>query len=51
MRTTILSLTALCFIATASAHPGKTDKNGGHKDSKTGEYHVHKKPEPPKKKK
>lgn len=29
------------FVMTASAHPGKTDSNGGHWDSETGEYHYH----------
>jgi len=27
------------------SHPGKTDKNGGHYDRKTGHYHYHKKPD------
>jgi hypothetical protein len=27
--------------AIAFAHPGKTDKNGGHTDKSTGEYHYH----------
>lgn len=33
----------LLLIATpsASAHPGRTDANGGHTDSSTGEYHYH----------
>ena len=43
-------LLALAFATTAAfAHPGKTDAKGGHTDSKTGKYHVHKKTEPPKK--
>lgn len=28
-------------VITASAHPGKTDSNGGHTDHSTGEYHYH----------
>lgn len=40
----ILTLLAVAiFISSAGAHPGKTDKNGGHIDSKTGKYHTHKK--------
>lgn len=27
------------------SHPGKTDKNGGHYDKKTGQYHYHNKPD------
>jgi len=27
------------------SHPGKTDKNGGHYDKTTGQYHYHNKPE------
>ncbi len=30
-----------CFPICASAHPGKTDVNGGHYDRETGEYHYH----------
>ena len=29
------------FLLPVSAHPGKTDANGGHKDHSTGEYHYH----------
>lgn len=29
------------FATLAFAHPGKTDINGGHKNSNTGEYHYH----------
>lgn len=29
------------FLITASAHPGRTDKNGGHYNRSTGEYHYH----------
>lgn len=34
---------ALCLSlsVTASAHSGRTDSNGGHTDSETGEYHYH----------
>jgi hypothetical protein len=28
-------------VITASAHPGRTDSNGGHTDHSTGEYHYH----------
>lgn len=31
----------LLFPFAASAHPGKTDENGGHYDYSTGEYHYH----------
>jgi len=35
----------VCLLASAAiAHPGGLDANGGHTDSKTGEYHYHKKP-------
>ena len=30
-----------CFPMYASAHPGRTDGNGGHTDKSTGEYHYH----------
>ena len=29
------------FANTVSAHPGKTDGSGGHRNSSTGEYHYH----------
>jgi len=34
---------ALCLAVSpiAIAHPGRTDKNGGHIDKSTGEYHYH----------
>lgn len=35
----VLAVT-LC-IGSASAHPGRTDANGGHYDHSTGEYHYH----------
>lgn len=55
MKTTLL-LIAIAFTTTAAfTHPGKTDAKGGHTDSKTGKYHLHKKPDAkkdePKKKK
>lgn len=34
-------LIIFCLSITASAHPGKTDQNGGHVDRSTGEYHFH----------
>lgn len=40
----IACITILCmlfFSLIASAHSGKTDSNGGHYDSSTGEYHYH----------
>ena len=30
-----------CLPVTASAHSGRTDSNGGHTNSQTGEYHYH----------
>lgn len=32
---------ALFFPITASAHPGRTDSNGGHYNHSTGDYHYH----------
>ena len=38
----VLGMLALLMLpASACAHPGKTDKNGGHYDYSTGEYHYH----------
>lgn len=40
----IVCIVAICltlFTIVASAHSGKTDSNGGHTDSSTGEYHYH----------
>jgi len=34
----------LIITVTALAHPGRTDKNGGHTNKKTGIYHCHKEP-------
>lgn len=31
----------LASVIPVSAHPGRTDENGGHVDSSTGEYHYH----------
>lgn len=37
-----LMLSLVCVIPLfAAAHPGRTDSNGGHWDSETGEYHYH----------
>ena len=43
MRRIILSalLILLVIPVVASAHSGRTDSNGGHTDSSTGEYHYH----------
>ncbi|MBT5791666.1 MAG: YHYH domain-containing protein [Gammaproteobacteria bacterium] len=32
------------YAATASAHGGGLDSNGGHNNRKTGEYHCHREP-------
>ena len=37
----ILLFLLLLTVPSASAHPGRTDSNGGHTDSSTGEYHYH----------
>lgn len=37
----ILLFLLLMTVPSASAHPGRTDANGGHTDSSTGEYHYH----------
>lgn len=37
----IIILTMLALTLSVSAHPGKTDKYGGHYDNSTGEYHYH----------
>ena len=47
MRKSIFIIALILVLAmslTASAHPGKLDKNGGHIDKETGEYHYHKGP-------
>lgn len=44
MKKIIAPIVALAVLATplvASAHPGRTDANGGHYNRKTGEYHYH----------
>ncbi len=46
MRKALISLlVALCLVVTVSAHSGRTDSNGGHKDNKNasglGSYHYH----------
>lgn len=41
---TLAVISALVISATALAHPGKLDKNGGHYNKETGEYHYHKGP-------
>lgn len=37
----IAIILCLCLSVVASAHPGRTDSNGGHTDHSTGEYHYH----------
>lgn len=37
----ILLVLMCCFCATAHAHSGRTDSNGGHTDHATGDYHYH----------
>ena len=44
LRLTLAAVLVLVMSLTASAHPGKLDKNGGHYDKETGEYHYHKGP-------
>ena len=44
LRFILSALIVLAMALTASAHPGKLDKNGGHFDKETGEYHYHKGP-------
>lgn len=42
----LLTLLAIAFTTTAAyTHPGKTDANGWHTDSKTGQRHQHPKPD------
>ncbi len=40
----LAAVLVLAMSLAASAHPGKLDKNGGHYDKETGEYHYHKGP-------
>lgn len=44
LRFILSAILVLAMALTASAHPGKLDKNGGHYDKETGEYHYHKGP-------
>ena len=44
LRFILSAVIVLALALTASAHPGKLDKNGGHYDKETGEYHYHKGP-------
>lgn len=37
----VIILCIMLFPITATAHSGKTDSSGGHRDSETGEYHYH----------
>lgn len=37
----IVTMCVLLFSIFATAHPGKTDSNGGHINHSTGEYHYH----------
>ena len=37
----LLALLMLSTFITVSAHSGRTDDNGGHYDTSTGEYHYH----------
>lgn len=37
----LILLLLASFTVPASAHKGRTDSNGGHRDSATGEYHYH----------
>lgn len=36
-----LALTLPLLLPWVHAHPGRTDGNGGHTDSDTGDYHYH----------
>jgi hypothetical protein len=45
MKPRTLALLVVAFAAlTAFSHPGGLDGNGGHTDSKTGQYHTHRSP-------
>ena len=37
----VVLLCVMLFPITVTAHSGKTDSSGGHRDSSTGEYHYH----------
>jgi hypothetical protein len=41
MKKLIIALAILLASAAAVAHSGGTDKNGCHRDHKTGDYHCH----------
>ena len=44
LRFIFVAVIVLSMSLAAYAHPGKLDKNGGHYDKETGEYHYHKGP-------
>lgn len=44
LRFILAVLVVIALSSMAFAHPGKLDKNGGHYDKETGEYHYHKGP-------
>ena len=44
LRFILSAILVLAMAMAASAHPGKLDKNGGHMNKETGEYHYHKGP-------
>lgn len=37
----VIIIIVLLLCASSAAHPGRTDEDGGHRDSGTGEYHYH----------
>lgn len=41
MKKVILLVLITCFATSAFSHGGRTDKNGCHKESKTGTRHCH----------
>jgi len=41
LRLLLICVFILSFTISVSAHPGRTDSNGGHYNRKTGEYHYH----------
>ncbi|MBV4201985.1 YHYH domain-containing protein [Akkermansia muciniphila] len=41
MKALAIIITAVSLATLANAHSGRTDKNGGHYDRKTGTYHKH----------
>ena len=41
MKALAIIITAVSLATLANAHSGRTDKNGGHYDRKTGTYHRH----------